>query len=213
MWPEEAAGYVDTLLALRKEYEKDITLLIGFEAEYYPKLFAKTLAFLHPLAYDYLLLGQHFTVNETDGVSVNLPMTDDDLRQFVNQTCDAMRTGAFTYFNHPDMPLHGGSAAVYEEEMTRLCRTALETDTPLELNLLGIRGKRNYPYEPFWEIARQVGNPVIIGVDAHGPQTLVQSEILDVALELVDKYRLPLIDRVPLKDPHTCALAKELGLC
>ena len=210
---EETENYVSTLQALRREYEKDITLLIGFEAEYYPRLFAKTLAFLHPFDYDFLLLGQHFTVNETDGVSVNLPMTDGDLHQFVDQTCQAMHTGAFTYFNHPDMPLHTGSPAAYEREMTRLCQTALETDTPLELNLLGIRGKRNYPHEPFWEIVQQIGNPVIIGVDAHDPRNLDHREALDEALKLVEKYRLRLIDRVPIKDPHTCALAKELNLC
>lgn len=45
MRPEETEGYVNSLLSLREEYRNDITIYIGFEAEYYPNILIRCLRF------------------------------------------------------------------------------------------------------------------------------------------------------------------------
>ena len=42
----ETEDYVNTLLNLRREYEKDIKIFIGFEAEYYPAVFDRFIDFI-----------------------------------------------------------------------------------------------------------------------------------------------------------------------
>lgn len=67
MFPQELFQYVQTLLLLKEKYQDKIQILIGLEAEYYPKYFDGLLELLAPYPFDYLLLGQHFLHNEQDG--------------------------------------------------------------------------------------------------------------------------------------------------
>ena len=52
--------YVQSVLALREEFQGRIRILLGFEAEYYPDLFEAMRELLRPYPVDYLILGQHF---------------------------------------------------------------------------------------------------------------------------------------------------------
>ncbi|MBQ7371409.1 MAG: PHP domain-containing protein, partial [Blautia sp.] len=52
--------YVDTVLALKKEYQKDIEIHLGLEVEYFPVYFEKLLDFLSDYPVEYFILGQHF---------------------------------------------------------------------------------------------------------------------------------------------------------
>ncbi len=110
-----------------------------------------------------------------------------------------METGLFTYFAHPDLIHFVGSRSVYDREMRALCRAALKTGTPLELNLLGVREGRHYPNERFWRIAAEEGNPVILGCDAHRPEDLCDRDAEAKALALVERLQLKLLDSVPIR--------------
>ena len=44
MFPEDLEDYIQTLLALKEEYAGRIEILIGYEAEYYPRFFDDLLA-------------------------------------------------------------------------------------------------------------------------------------------------------------------------
>ena len=83
--------------------------------------------------------------------------------------------------------------------MLRLCEAAKATDTPLEINLLGIREGRHYPDERFWAIAGAVGNTVVLGADAHAPEDVCDLASEKKALDLVSKYSLRLTETVPLR--------------
>ena len=83
--------------------------------------------------------------------------------------------------------------------MERLCKAAKETNTPLEINLLGIREGRHYPDERFWAIAGEVGNDIVLGCDAHRPADVCDKASERVALELVKKYDLHLLETVQLR--------------
>lgn len=199
MYPEETEGYVRSILDLKKEYEKDITIYLGFEAEYYSKFFDKTLDMLKDVPYDYLILGQHLLYNEIDhprGISlVGTKQTDPQyLIQNVTETIEAMETGKFFYLAHPDLVNFVGDPAVKEREYRRLLEAAKRLGVPVEINLLGIRERRNYPHPLCWKLAGEIGNEVILGCDSHQPNTMALESDLAVAREMIDRYHLHVIE-------------------
>ena len=194
MFPTDIEGYITSLLSMKKEYEKDITIFIGFEAEYYPKYFDKTLELLSPYPYDYLILGQHFAQNEIGEQDVFHGGGEEMLARYVDVCIEGIGRGVFFYLAHPDVFHFVGDAASYERQMRRLCLAALEKHIPLEINLLGIRAKRNYPNELFWKIAGETGNEVIFGCDSHDPESLAKKSGLWMAENLIHKYQLKRIE-------------------
>ena len=102
--------YVTEIAALRDAYADRIHIFIGYEAEYYPDEFAAMLANIRRFACDYLILGQHYTNNEYDGVYVYSKTDDRDmLTRYVNQAIAGMETGLFTYMAHPTSRFTAGT--------------------------------------------------------------------------------------------------------
>ena len=201
MAPEGLPGYAETLRSLQARYRDRIGILIGVEAEYYPKLFPAHLSLLRDNGIRYMILGQHFLGNETDEPYCGRETEDERvLERYVEQSAEALHTGLFTYFAHPDLIRFTGSGRVYEEQMERLCEAAKETGTPLEINLLGIREGRHYPDERFWAIAGAVGNEVVLGSDAHRPEDVCDVSSEQTALAIVKKYSLRLRESLPLRE-------------
>lgn len=119
---EELEDYVATILSLKEEYAGKIDILLGFEAEFYPKLFDEFLAIIRPYPVDYMILGQHFLQNEYDGRSSGTPTDDPDvLHAYVEQCIQGMQTGCFSYLAHPDLLEFTGSDALYTQEIQALC--------------------------------------------------------------------------------------------
>ena len=186
MLPKEAEEYVGTLRRLADEYKDDIMILVGFEAEYFPRLFPKFRGLCARLGVDYLIMGQHCLVDEREGRWIGGPNGDEkELAFFVDQVVEGISTGAFTYIAHPDIYNFTGDEEVYRRETVRLCEAAKRLSVPLEVNMLGAKSKRHYPSERFFEIASEVGNDLIIGCDAHTPvflsDTASQNELLAFA--------------------------------
>lgn len=179
MKPEEVDDYVQSVLSLKKEYEKDIKIHLGFETEYYPQCFDSLLRFIKPYGFDYMILGQHFIGNEYDEVKYYDRSGERGLKflnQYVSQVKEGIATGAFTYVAHPDIFDYNGSKKFYEaydNKARELCRFAKEHDVPLEYNMLGYLNGRSYPSQRFWKIVAETGNKVVIGYDAHQPEALL----------------------------------------
>ncbi len=202
MAPEETAGYVETLSALREKYRGRIEIRIGYEAEYYPKHWEKTLAHIRENQCDYLILGQHFTNNEYDGLYVaNVNCDKTLLIQYVDQSIEALQTGVFSAFAHPDLVFYDPYDRLYEQEMTRLCEAAKAFGVPLEYNLLGILAKRHYPVKRFWEIAAAVGTDTVIGCDAHDPRFLGEPELYQAGLSFLRSLGITPLRELSLKKP------------
>ncbi len=200
MMPEELPDYAGTVRALASEYRDRLELHLGVEAEYYPKYFPRLLELLRENGVEYMLLGQHYLGNEIGDVYSGRAFLDRaTLERYVAQTAEALDTGLFSYFAHPDLIRYVGSRRVYEREMRTLCRKARDTRTPLEINLLGLREGRHYPSEFFWRIAAEEGNSVILGCDAHRPQELIAGESEQRARALADRLGLTLLDTLPLR--------------
>ncbi len=202
MKPEELGEYVSSVKGLAKKYEDVIEIHAGLEAEYYPKYFSRLLELVRENEVEYMILGQHFLFNEIEDGYTGKPFCDKErLKQYVSQSIEGLRTGIFTYFAHPDLVYFEGEEDLYLEEMRKLCLTAKETGTPLELNLLGLRTGRNYPDERFWKMAGEEGNEVILGSDAHRPEDVFDPVTIERAMKIVEKYSLRLIDTVELRKP------------
>lgn len=197
---EQLPVYVDTVLQLRQRYRGQIEIPLGLEAEYYPKHFPQLLEILRDYPMDYLILGQHFVHNEYDAPYNGLASKDEVLlRQYVHQSCDAMNTGLFTYFAHPDLMNFRGSDRLYQQHMRDICREAKSCGIPLEYNLLGLAGCRHYPNRLFWELAAEEGCTVILGRDAHEPGALLDGKTEEKARDNLRALGLEPLERVELR--------------
>ena len=194
MFPDEMHAYADSVRALAKEYEKDIRILCGFELEYYPDFHAEEMAFLKQVKPDYLILGQHFIGNELNHVFAR-HTEDIALMSYVTQVLAGLATGDFLYLAHPDLPGFRYSAEVRQQEYRRLCEGAKRMGIPLELNLLGMRENRHYPNREFFSIAAEVGNDIIIGVDAHTPDSFFHEASETAAKQMIKELGLKVITK------------------
>lgn len=202
MHPNEVEGYFDTILKLKAEYADKIEIKIGFEVEYYPEIFDKLMDYVAKYRPDYFVLGQHFIDNEYDTHRPSGTVKDEaGFIKYVDQTIQAMSTGCFSIFAHPDLIEYNENAEVYEREMTRLCEYAKEYDVPLEFNLLGYSEKRHYPNIEFWKIAAKIGNDVVLGCDAHSPDRVGKHSEIESAEKLLSGIGITPKDRIELKDP------------
>ncbi len=188
----ETATYVAEIQALQEQYQGQIQLYIGYEMEYYPHELHHVLANLRRYPCDYLILGQHFTFDEYDGVYAagKQADTEETLHQYVRQTVAGMETGLFSCVTHPDLIRFTGDEATYTQAMRPLCLAAQRLDIPLEFNFLGLRRGKHYPNPLFWQLAGEVQAPVILGCDAHEPENLDDPATLNEAMAWVQTYHL-----------------------
>ena len=184
MYPEQLNDYVQTVLALLKEYAGLIEIPLGLELEYYPALLPELLPILRDQPMDYLLLGQHFVGNEFDDHYTGYPTEEKRLlEKYCDQTIEAMQTGLFACFAHPDLVNFRGDTATYVRNVRRICREAKSCGIPLEYNLLGRSEGKHYPNIRFWEVAAEEGCAVTLGRDAHRPDALLDEKYPKMAME------------------------------
>lgn len=200
MTMEQADEYVSTLRALAWEYRKQVRILVGFEAEYIPEFYQAQMELFHRLRCDYLIMGQHFWESEEFGPYAGTPTEDEArIRAYVDSVIEGMKTGSYSYLAHPDLMNYQGMDSVYDWEMTRLCNGMKELDIPLEINILGMGENKHYPADRFWKIAGEVGNKVILGLDAHCVRHVRDGRSFDKCMELVEKHRLNLIEELKIR--------------
>lgn len=201
MGVEEFPEYAKRVNEMREKYAGKIQIHLGVEAEYYPALFPDLLDILREQDTEYLLLGQHFLQNEgEDRIYAGAATTEEAiLRQYCDQAIDGLYTGMFSYMAHPDLIHYLGDEKVYRCHMRRLCRAAKECNVPLEMNILGLQGDRHYPNEAFWELAAEEGCAVIMGVDAHAPEALLDKGAVQRGEEWIARYGLKKLETLALR--------------
>lgn len=202
MHPEQLSDYVQTLRELRQEYAGQIDIHIGLETEYYPAHFEELQEWVRDAGIEYMILGQHWPGNEQGESHVYQPFDEYPfLARVVDQMLEAMYTGVFTYVAHPDLPLFLGDDRLYRQQMRRVIQAAKRCSLPLEINLHGLRCGCAYPNERFWELVAEEGAPVILGVDAHDPEELLDTESEARMLNMVRRLGLNLLETVELRRP------------
>ncbi len=201
MFQNQHEDYVTTLRSLRDEYKDKIDIKIGYEAEYYPEFFEDFLKFITRYEVDYLILGQHFIENEMSGKYSGVTTTDAAyLEQYVNQTCEAMKTGLFTYFAHPDLVNFTGDAATFDRLYGKLIACAVDCNIPLEINLLGVRDHRPYPHDAFFKLCGEMGADVCIGCDAHSADVAYDRASFHKAMDMAERFGLHVIHDPVLRE-------------
>lgn len=195
MTPAQVDGYFSSLEGLKKEYEKDIRIYIGLECEHCLELIEAQEQMLSGYPLDYRILGQHFLGVEKEVFYTGRRHEEVAfLKEYVDTVIDGIRSGKYLYVAHPDLVHYIGPDDIYRSEMGRLCEELKKADMPAELNLLGLAEGRQYPDRRFLEIAKNVGNPVILGIDAHAPMQIRDREVQQRAEELCKEYGLRIFD-------------------
>ena len=198
MLPSQMDDYFDCLTRLRDEYQKEITIYIGFEAEYVPEMVEHQYRMFEGYPIDYLIMGQHFTGIEYQSSYTGFPTENPkDLIKYVDTVISGMKTGRYHYVAHPDLLQFVGDPDIYDEQYTRLCQYLKEINSPVEINLLGLVGHRHYPSDRFFEIAGRVGNTAIIGCDAHSPDRLSNQDYIKQCEDYAKRFGLSLVDTLP----------------
>ena len=200
MRPYELLNYCADIRSLRHEFSGQIEIPLGLEVEYYPAIWRELLPRLQDAGIEYLILGQHWLGNEIGEPGSSAATCEaHTLQRYCRQVIDAMGTGKITYIAHPDLLNFTGDANVYRRHVRDLCRAAKEMDIPLEINLLGMTYNRHYPNERFWEVAAEEGCKTILGLDAHAPEHVLDTEKEQRALEMVQRLGLELLETVELR--------------
>ena len=193
--------YVQTVRSLARAYKDQISVPVGLEAEYYPRLFSQMRQIAVDAGVEYLILGQHYLDNEYDLNPLKHTFHESAdpsvLDKYCRQVMDGMQTGDFTYICHPDVINFTGDSKIYDRHMRRLCQEANSCGLPLEINLWGMYHKKNYPLPHFWELAAEENCKVLLAADAHWPELVHNPECEAKALEMVERLGLTLLHTVP----------------
>lgn len=192
--------YISSINSLKEKYKDKIKLYVGFEAEYYHEVKDYYKELLNKV--DYLICGQHFSL-DYDKKPIYVGFKTDDrnvLEDYTSRVVEAIESGLFIFIAHPDIILR--SYTLRDEYLDncirRICEASERCHVPLEYNLEGIKkqltngwiGKECfYPFDYFWNIAKEYNIDVIIGADVHIPDDLLADH---------DKYGYDIIKRFSL---------------
>ena len=126
---DQVEGYVNTVLALKKEYDKDIEIHLGLETEYFPRFWDQLIDFLSDYPFEYFVLGQHSLGNEIEKILYSGHGTTDGsyLKQYVDQCLAGIDTGKYLYLAHPEL-FEGKMAGVFVETQAELTLGKTVTD-------------------------------------------------------------------------------------
>lgn len=193
--------YIDSVRALQEKYKGTIEITLGLECEYFPKYLGWLEPVMHEL--DYVILGNHFGLTDENGAKYyGFATQPEQLEEYTRYTLEGMRTGLFRYLAHPELPL--ADYPEFDETaqacFRKICEEAKKLDIVLEYNMYGAVKKEagktggiGYPAEQFWKIAAECGCRAIVGVDAHSPTALRNTEKIAAAQEFLDSTGLEVV--------------------
>jgi len=167
--------YVSSIRKLQEEYKDRISIKIGLECEYFADRMDWLKGMIKEQKLDFVILGNHFHEFESsDRYYSHYKDKKNLLEHYLADSMAAIESGVYTYFAHPDIFAH--SLIQWDKASEDISRVILKAckkaNLPIEYNLAGVRNQHEemrYPYPKFWEIASEVGNEVMIGIDAHSP--------------------------------------------
>ena len=217
MLRSEVDDYIESINKLKKE-NPDMTILVGFEAEFDP-MKEEILEETKEKA-DYMILGQHFIKKGMQMVSQkgnpNYPL------EYAEMVCKGIESGLFDIVAHPDHfmslrdTISGDNQALYEENCIKathmICQKAAEIGIPLEINLSPALnnqilhdGNLAYPHPLFWKIASDYDIKVIKGIDAH---SISAFQNLDKGQELITNIE-QMVSNKMIKGQYNPIIARQ----
>ena len=201
--------YIGSIQDLKKRYEGQCEIYVGFEAEWYGDQYASYYKeLLERKDFDYLILGQHCFDYFGHLYWYARLTPPESIRKYRDDLIAGMESGLFTYVAHPDIYVawEGEFDEAAEEVAEDICSTASRLGIPLELNCGMLRqtdyvrqeGSLAYPCAYFWKIAAKHGVKAIIGIDAHRPQDFASTDLAWMK-EFARRMGLDLLTECPIK--------------
>ncbi len=170
----ERPEYVSTMRALRKEYEKDITVKIGMEMEYLPSFDGYIKETRDSGEFDLLILGQHYYEKE-DGsfyFARRYEENADERFGLGDAMIRGIKSGYFDVVAHPDRIFR--NCHEWTCDMAEISRKIIDavrgTDIYLEQNYAS-SVKRDHYWNEFWEMVPS-DVKTLKGLDAHSVDAL-----------------------------------------
>lgn len=194
----ELPGYIASFRSLKEQHADRIRLHIGLESEFFPR-YMDHIRRMQDAGVSYLLLGQHFVDSEEDHPAATRACLEESyVLRYADSVADALRTGLFAYLAHPDLFMKYRTEDQFTHACERaadvICQAAQEAAVPLEYNLLGRKEGVGYPAAPFWQYARKWNNPVILGVDVHAPEHLLDNQTYAAGKAFLENLGYQIID-------------------
>ena len=200
---EQLEDYISSINALKEKYKDQITILLGTESEYYPYCLEERKELRSML--DYMLLGQHYDHPSGKGVNYFKENTDEEILVYAKTVVEAADSGLYSYLCHPDVFMN------HQNDFTKACEEAAHmigqacerNQLPVELNVRGVmKGKKPfpngdqywYPHKDFWRILAKYDLKVVVGIDAHAPDDLLETEFIDEGIKELSDLNLTFID-------------------
>lgn len=201
MLVDKLDDYLASVRALKEKYAGKITLLVGFECEYFPAYMGWLSDMAQEKRLDYLILGNHYDQTDETGIYFGAARTPAQIAAYVDSTVKGMQTGLFSYLAHPDLFMHrygrfDENCAAAARDLCRACR---ETGLAMEYNMhmLHVYGAAGgYPCEAFFDIALEEGVDVLIGLDAHDPRELSDPTEWERARRALARFGGRLLDSI-----------------
>ena len=196
--------YKNSVLSLKEKYKKDINIYLGFECEYFDEYLDYYKSLLNNEGFDYLIVGQHFFLNDGELFYFRNDLSPENLQRYVHEIEKAMKTGLFLYVAHPDLyiTLFSSFDENAEKIARELCRLSKKYDIPFELNLNGMTwslpATLTYPNEDFWRVVGEEGCLVCVGYDSHQPEFFKETKYINRAYDWIEKYKLNTISKEEL---------------
>ncbi len=196
----ELEGYIKSINELKEKYSDQIKIYLAMECEYFSEYYDELKALLDSKKMDYLIFGNHMLMHKDGHIYTEKSIwsTDQYFELYIDKAIEALNSKLFKIFAHPDLVFlfyHKWNEHI-KERCLELLKEAKKNNVYIELNMGGFRrGKGKYgeevrypyPYHKFFELVKEVGNKIVIGVDAHNPIDFKMDQYqraLDFAKEL-----------------------------
>ena len=144
MKTDQIEDYAESVRYLKEKYKDDITIYLGFEAEYFPDRADWLREAKETYHLDYYILGQHYHNYESNetyfGKYANRKTLVSD---YLSDLKAAGESGLFHYYAHPDIYMARCKTVTEEmlEAVDTICEYSRKYNMPLEYNLQGMREK------------------------------------------------------------------------
>ena len=205
---EQKDEYLNSIKQLKEKYKDKIDVLVGFECEWdrnYERYYRNL---LNNNEVDYLIFGNHSCYFKNGEHGLKFTTAKAYLKRYLHKTIAAFESGLFKYMAHPDLFMF---SIPWNKETARvskiICEEAKKHNIVLELNcgrLLSEDKKvicgeyrYHYPHAEFWKIAKEVGNTIIVGLDAHNPNAFTSPKKQEMA-DFIKELDLEVIDKIDI---------------
>lgn len=188
-WPgsrmsvRDVSLYREQVLSLRQD--TPFPIYYGFECEWFPLYESWYRDFIRgECGAEYVVYGSHWVRDAGEFWYIPEAAEKRLLGSYLDLTLQALETGLYDLFAHPDIFLAGYTRM--DSDIRSACQqiiaSAIHHDIPMEINGLGLKkpfvygdsGLRPpYPVREFWEMAADMGAKIVCSSDAHRSEDVI----------------------------------------